>query len=82
MDENTTPAVEVIWDKELLTVREVAKHLRVSRVTVWRWCQQGFLPAFRLGRGWRIRSADLSDFEASLAGTLAENSGAVDGRGA
>jgi excisionase family DNA binding protein len=40
---------------ELLTVQEVAVYLRVSRVTVWRWCQQGILPAFRIGRNWRIR---------------------------
>ena len=40
--------------RELLTVQEVADHLRVSRVTVWRWCQQGILPAFRIGRSWRI----------------------------
>ncbi len=40
---------------ELLTVQEVAAYLRVSRVTVWRWCQQGILPAFRIGRNWRIR---------------------------
>ena len=44
---------------ELLTVREVADYLRVSRVTAWRWCQQGVIPAFRIGRTWRIRRDDL-----------------------
>lgn len=44
---------------ELLTVQEVAEYLRVSRVTVWRWCQQGILPAFRIGRNWRIRRDEL-----------------------
>jgi excisionase family DNA binding protein len=39
---------------ELLTVKEVAAYLRVSRVTVWRWCQHGIIPAFQIGRGWRI----------------------------
>lgn len=46
-------------DNELLTVKEVAAYLRVSRVTVWRWCQQGIIPASRLGRNWRIRRDDL-----------------------
>lgn len=46
-------------DKELLTVKEVATFLRVSRVTVWRWCQRGIIPASRLGRNWRIRRDDL-----------------------
>ena len=45
--------------EELLTVKEVADYLRVSRVTIWRWCQEGTLPASRVGRNWRIRRDDL-----------------------
>jgi excisionase family DNA binding protein len=51
-----------IWQNELLTVREVARYLRVSRVTIWRWCQEGIIPASRLGRSWRVHRHDLSDF--------------------
>jgi len=40
---------------EILTVSEVADFLKVSRTTVWRWCNQGNLPAFKIGRNWRIR---------------------------
>lgn len=50
-----------ILQNEILTVKEVAVYLRVSRVTVWRWCQQGVIPASRLGRNWRIRRDDLLD---------------------
>lgn len=39
---------------ELLTVDEVAAYLRVSRSTVWRWCQSRRVPAFKIGREWRI----------------------------
>jgi len=42
------------WQNELWTVQEVAEYLRVSNVTVWRWCQQGVLPSFQVGRSWRI----------------------------
>jgi excisionase family DNA binding protein len=35
-------------------VNEVADYLRISRVTAWRWCQLGMIPAFRIGRTWRI----------------------------
>jgi excisionase family DNA binding protein len=55
----STKAQEDIWQKELLTVKEVASYLRLSRATVWRWCQQGAIPAIRVGRNWRIRQADL-----------------------
>jgi excisionase family DNA binding protein len=48
-----------ILDHEILTVKEVALYLRVSRVTVWRWCQNGILPARRIGRSWRINRDDL-----------------------
>ena len=39
---------------EILTVSEVADFLKVSRTTVWRWCKHGNLPAFKIGRSWRI----------------------------
>jgi len=44
---------------EVLTVKEVANFLRISRVTAWRWCNEGKLPAFRVGRQWRILRGDL-----------------------
>ena len=37
----------------------VADYLRLSRTTVWRWCQSGELKAFKVGRGWRIRKSDV-----------------------
>ncbi|MCB0211829.1 MAG: helix-turn-helix domain-containing protein [Anaerolineae bacterium] len=45
---------------QLLTVQETADILRVSRSTVWRWCKDGTIPsAFKLGRTWRISSAEV-----------------------
>jgi excisionase family DNA binding protein len=41
--------------EEILTVQEVANYLRISRSTIWRWCSEGKLPAFKVGRSWRIR---------------------------
>jgi excisionase family DNA binding protein len=48
-----------VSENELLTVREAAAYLRVSRVTAWRWCQQGIIPAFRIGRSWRVPRDEL-----------------------
>jgi excisionase family DNA binding protein len=39
---------------EILTVQEVAQYLKVSRSTVWRWCNQRKLPAFKIGHHWRV----------------------------
>ena len=55
-------------DHEFLTTEETAAYLRVSQHTVWRWCQEGHLPAFQIGRTWRIRKDELEE--------LIKNSGA------
>lgn len=57
--------------REVLTVNEVAHYLRVSRVTVWRWCKQGTIPAFQLGHNWRIRREDLMSCLATAQHTMA-----------
>jgi excisionase family DNA binding protein len=59
MGDGATHSKENILENEVLTVKEVAAYLRVSRVTVWRWCQRGTLPALRVGRNWRIHRDDL-----------------------
>ena len=51
---------------ELMTAQEVADYFRVSRVTVWRWCNEGIIPAFRIGRTWRIRRDKLKELEEVL----------------
>lgn len=42
-----------------LTPEEVSMLLRVSVYTVRRWIKDGALPAYKVGRGWRIERADL-----------------------
>ncbi|MBA2323568.1 MAG: helix-turn-helix domain-containing protein [Pseudonocardiales bacterium] len=38
----------------LLTVAEVAKTLRVSKMTIYRLIEAGELPAIRIGRSFRV----------------------------
>jgi excisionase family DNA binding protein len=47
---------------ELLGVPEIARYLKVSEVTVYRWCKQGRLPCLKLGHSWRVRRSALEDF--------------------
>ncbi len=60
----------------LLGVRQVAEHLGVSQVTVYRWCREGILPCLKIGGSLRIRQAALEDFlerserSATLVGQL------------
>jgi excisionase family DNA binding protein len=46
----------------LLTVAEVAAGMRVSNMTVYRLIKTGQLPAVRVGKGYRIREAELQTF--------------------
>jgi len=55
-------------DERLLTTEEVAAYLRVSRATIWRWCQERKLPAFKIGSEWRISQRRLDELTAELMG--------------
>ncbi len=54
---------------DILTVEEIADYLKVSRTTIWRWCNDGKLDAFKVGRGWRVRRRDLERFMSSALET-------------
>jgi excisionase family DNA binding protein len=45
----------------LLTVPEVAAEFQVTAQTIRNWIDQGILPAVRVGRGYRIRHADVDE---------------------
>jgi excisionase family DNA binding protein len=46
----------------LWTVAEVAEHMRVSNMTVYRLIKTGDLPAIRVGKNYRIRGKELADY--------------------
>jgi len=46
-------------DDEILTVREVAKYLKVGERTIYRLATSCRLPAFKVGGTWRIKKSEL-----------------------
>lgn len=46
-------------DGEILTLEEVAVFLRAGKRTVYRFAQNGQIPAFKLGGTWRFRRSEL-----------------------
>ncbi len=48
--------------QSLLTIPDVADLCRVNKKTVRRWIGRHELPAFKLGRQWRIAERDLRRF--------------------
>jgi len=45
-----------------LTPDEVSELLRVSVYTVRRWIKEGSLPAYKVGRGWRISEMAMDEW--------------------
>lgn len=48
--------------EDIMTVSEVAKYLKISEVTTYKFVQEGKIPAFKIGRSWRIKKQDLGEF--------------------
>jgi excisionase family DNA binding protein len=75
-DDNVCRMSEDFTRDELLEVPQIARYLRVSDVTVYRWCREGRLPCLKLGHSWRVRRSVLNDFlargeySATLVGQL------------
>jgi excisionase family DNA binding protein len=46
-------------DGEILTLDEVAAYLKAGKRTVYRFAQNGDIPAFKLGGTWRFRRSEL-----------------------
>jgi len=45
-------------ETEYLTTQEIAEKLKVNILTIRRWIGIGKLPAFRIGKAYRIRKED------------------------
>ena len=59
----------------LLTVAEVADHMRVSNMTVYRLIKAGTLPAIRVGKNYRIRASDVTAYLDASATHVDESRG-------
>ena len=49
-------------EKEILTIDEVAKYLRVSERTVYDWAQRGEIPAGKIGTVWRFKKSEIEEW--------------------
>ena len=56
--------------KVIYDIGELAKFLRVTKATVRDWCKHGKLPAFNIGKEWKVRVADL---QKSINGKVTAN---------
>jgi excisionase family DNA binding protein len=54
-------------EERLLEKDEVARRLGIKPVTAVRMMRAGELPAFKFGKGWKVREADLDAYIRELA---------------
>ena len=47
---------------EIMTMKEVSEHLRVSERTVLDWAQKGEIPCGKLGSSWRFKRDDIENW--------------------
>jgi excisionase family DNA binding protein len=47
-------------DNEIMTVSQVAEYLQLSEMTTYKLVQEGRIPAFKIGRHWRVKKSELT----------------------
>ncbi|RKZ31150.1 DNA-binding protein [bacterium] len=57
-------------DSEIMTVADVARYLKLKPQTIYKWAQEGKIPAAKLGKEWRFRR---SVIDAWLDAQIAES---------
>ena len=50
---------------DILTVREVAKYLKINEKTAYRLVADGKIPGFKVGGAWRFRRDEIEKFTKS-----------------
>lgn len=53
---------DIIMEDRWISVEEIAKYLGVSRDTVYKWIDQRHMPAHRIGRLWKFKKDEVSDW--------------------
>lgn len=52
---------DIVMKREIMTVSQVAEFLQLSEMTTYKLVQEGKIPAFKIGRHWRIKRDDLDE---------------------
>jgi excisionase family DNA binding protein len=47
---------------EIMTLEQVARYLKLKPQTVYKWAQEGRIPAAKLGKEWRFRKRILDEW--------------------
>jgi excisionase family DNA binding protein len=45
-----------------LSVEEIARHLAISKETIYRWLEKEKIPAHRMGKLWRFKPSEVDEW--------------------
>ncbi len=60
--------------EEIMTIEEVAEYLKLKPQTIYKWAQDGYIPAAKLGKEWRFKKSLIDSW---LDEKFAENSNSI-----
>lgn len=46
-------------NEDILTIRELAKYLKIAEKTAYRFASEGKVPGFKVGSAWRFRKSEI-----------------------
>lgn len=46
-------------DDHFMTLKEIAEYLHMKERTIYKWAQEGSIPASKLGSTWRFRRSEI-----------------------
>jgi excisionase family DNA binding protein len=55
--------------REVMNIRQASQYLGVSPDTLYKYVQQGSLPAFKLGNRWRFKKSKLDEWMEAQSAT-------------
>lgn len=58
-----------------LSVEDIARHLGVSKDTVYAWVANKGMPAHKVGRLWKFQASEIDDWVRSGGAAVQENEG-------
>lgn len=58
---------------EILTLKEVARYLKLAEKTAYRLAAEGKLPGFKVGGSWRFKTEDIENWIAEQKASNASN---------
>ena len=49
-------------EDEILTIKEVAKYLKLTEKTAYRLVAEGIIPGFKIGGSWRFKKSEIENW--------------------